>query len=298
MKILAKSIIDKNNIIDKVRKGCNNLEIQLFSDFINKNNDELVEEIKSVCCNVFAVHMPLIDSEEVNLEYFTNDRYEELFFKVCEFSQMLADCYKHEITIIIHNGFSLPMYEKIPELFYTLIEIFDTAIDEYKNINFAFENILPFIIKKDIPLISRSGFLNENAIIAKFFNENCIKSVFGTVLDTCHAMITMRILNKLFDEEPVVKDKKYDLEYYFRENKDTIKVIHLANVEELGYKPLQHGAPFLEQDINILKEIMNLYEKYSYECFITIEVFEKDYLNSVNFLKTKENLERVFYKFY
>lgn len=68
-------------------------------------------------------------------------------------------------------------------------------------------------------------------------------------------------------------------------------LIHLANVGDNGYGKNNHGIGFIQgKDLDLLYDIMKLYNKYEYNCPITIEVREEDYLNPINYLKTKENL--------
>lgn len=81
-----------------------------------------------------------------------------------------------------------------------------------------------------------------------------------------------------------------NLEEYFSRNEPVIKLIHLASVKDLGFKPYTHGTPFTKNDLHLLQRIMALYDKHNYKCPITLEVFETDYLNCVNFAETRANL--------
>jgi hypothetical protein len=290
MKILAKSGPFYDDIIEKYKKDCSNIEIQLLNFLSDKDILDYFNNITKTKSNIYVIHMPLIKEVDLNLEYFTYPKYKETFLRVCKLSQMLANYYKHDITIIIHNGSTLDFYEKIPKLLECIIDLFNNVLSKFKNISFAIENIIPFIIKDNNLIESTNGYLNENVIIAKYLNKVCIKKAFGTVLDTCHAMITIKLIKKLFDNKNYLDYDEYNLESFFHQNRDTIKVIHLSNVKEFGYNKFEHGTPFLDEDMDQLSKIVDLYKKYNYDCFVTIEVFEKDYLNRINFEKTRDNL--------
>jgi hypothetical protein len=81
------------------------------------------------------------------------------------------------------------------------------------------------------------------------------------------------------------------LENYFEWNKNTIGLIHLGNTINSGYGLGEHGAAYsTEEDIELLKEFIALYEKYEFSCPITIEVYEKDYSKCINYEETYNNL--------
>jgi hypothetical protein len=297
MKILAKSAPIKEQILDKIDKGCDGIEIQLLKDFFEEeyNANYFFEKIKNIeNLDVKVVHLPFCESKEFNLEFFEMHNYKKTFLKAVKLSQLLADFYKHNIIIVIHNGFKLEQYLKIPSLLYYIEELFDECLLRYPNVEYAFENILPFVLNKDRDPSSRNGFLYDNVDLAIYFNRRFSTNVFGTVVDTCHFMITERIFKSVFSEKYSDVVENISLEKIFEKNKDIIKLFHLANAKNLGYDFKEHGCSFKEnnEDNEFLNNFFKLYEKYVDDAYITLEIIEDNYLDSKGYLETKNCIQK------
>lgn len=295
MEILAKSLINKKQLDAKIKDGTNKIEIQLLEDFIDENISirELFQETLKSNVVIYNVHAPLTNEEDFNLEYFSQDLIKKIFLKCCELSQEYAYQYNREINIIVHNSFTLQMYKSIPLLLNEIISIFEKVIIKYPDVIISFENIIPFSLKKNF--YGRAGFLKENVDLANYFNNICSKPIFGTTLDICHALTTLKCF-EMFKGEPMYDKYNLNMEYFFMANKDTINNIHLCNLKNIGLGYMEHGTSFdisEFSDFKILHHVIELYRKYEYNALMTLEVIEENYLNCKNFRKTKESLEYI-----
>lgn len=298
MKILAKSAPVGYEINDKVSKGCDGIEIQLLVDFLKEDvpaRQFFDEIIKVNNMDVCVVHMPLLNGENVNLELFTYPIYGNAFLKAAELCQLLADYYGHKIVMIIHNGFTLEQYLHMPVLFGCVINNYlKNSIENYKDIEYAFENILPIVLSKNRFPLTRNGFAFDNVDLAIYLNKIFDTNVFGTVIDTCHYIVSEKIVKSVFAEDYPDVLNDFCLEEFFRRNNGFVKVFHLANVISLGFDKNQHGCGFDEnvEDIEFLNRFFELYYKYADNAFVTLEVYEKDYSDSQNYLLTKHIVDR------
>lgn len=155
----------------------------------------------------------------------------------------------------------------------------------------AIENVIPMEFKADFDNSIRlyNGCYDEVPFIVKDLRKVFDDRV-GTVLDTCHAMMTAYYLDKLavladnFGEEGILP-MKYTLDHYFSMNKGICKLIHFCDFDDNGYRK-NHGVTF--SDIDKVKYLLSLYKKYDYTCGLTLEIREDNYLNCQNYLKTKK----------
>jgi hypothetical protein len=98
-------------------------------------------------------------------------------------------------------------------------------------------------------------------------------------------MITKKYISALFRE---IGDITYmpdlSMDNFFKANKDTAFLIHLASMRGTGYDK-DHCTPFdnLQDCFNML----DIYTKYDYNCPITLEVREDDYIKNENYKATK-----------
>ena len=212
MRILTVSVPEKEKLDEKINEGYNDIEIQLNDLIDDEKRRVYYKNIINTDINVFAVHMPIMKNEDLNIEYFTYKPYKEVFIQTCIFAQMLADHYDHDIIVILRNGFQMEHYEKIPFLMNEIISLFDIEINQCPRIFFAIE--------------TENGFKDENVKLAEYLNKYCIKKVFGTVLNVCHTITTIREMKKLFSNTDM-DISKFTFENYFRINKNTMIIIYL-----------------------------------------------------------------------
>ena len=299
MQILAKSAADPAQIKDKLEKGCDGIEIQLLGDFLDEKNNAQYYYQKIISCagaDVQVVHMPLIKHQDVNLELLTYPVYLKAFKKAVLLSQMLAEEYHHNVILILHNTLTLDQYQHMPVLLREIETLLEYACDNFPQVEYAIENILPLELPEGKTPLGRNGFGFDNVDLTSYFNERfetCNK--FGTVIDTCHAMASYRMLAHILTEDHNGSLKRLRLEDFFIKNHGLLKVIHLTNVHSMGFNPGEHGCSFepdSELDVLFLNRFFDLYYKYASGVPITIEVYEKDYLDSQSYLKTKNMIQK------
>lgn len=286
MYILAKSALKKEDIIAK-SLICKDIELQLFNEF--ENDNDCVEQLYSMVTsipdiNIQAVHSPIIDGEDINIEFIDNATDYFRLFKTIELAGLLSNFYNHEIKVIIHTAFRFDNYKRMPYLLEKIEYFIKMCLQEYDKITICFENVVPCKFNGD-DLFLRNGCLFDNVKLAKYLKEKLNTNRIGTVLDTCHMLVTIRALKKLFKDGYLNKVKEINIERYFIENKEIIKLIHLCNVDHLGYNKGEHGILFRHNgdDINLLSELINFYKEYQYRCDITIEIAESNYIENENF---------------
>ncbi|MBU3182761.1 hypothetical protein [Clostridium psychrophilum] len=285
MKILMKSALKDKEFSARKALDENNIEVQLFEGFYGEeiSLDEYLDTIINSGLNISVIHTPLVEGEAVEIDRFYEKRIKNVFYKTCELSNMLGTKLKKNILVIVHCSMSFKEDIKNPNKIKLIDDTLLYALNKYSNISIAIENVTPIVTNRT-GFYGRGGFLNDSCLYVSYFiNKYGFKDRIGTVLDTCHALTTIKLLQYC----------KIDvtLEQYFDWNKQNVKLIHLANIGDNGYGKDNHGIGFIEgDDLVVLNDIMKLYFKYNYSCPITIEVIEKEYINPLNYLKTKENL--------
>ena len=261
------------------------IEIQLFKEFYNKDISltEYFNTIISSGLNINIIHTPLVDRGDIKTDDFYKKESKDIFIKTCELANMVGDELKKNILVIVHSGMSFEEEKNNLNIIKIIDDTLLYALNKYPDISIALENIIS-IVANSKGVYGKNGFLNDYCLYIDYFIDKYgFKDQIGTVLDTCHALITIKLLQ--YCKIPLTLDQFFDW------NKRNVKLIHLANIGDNGFGENNHGIGFIEcKDLELLNSIMNLYFKYDYNCPITIEVIEKEYSNPVNYLRTKENL--------
>lgn len=292
--ILAKSSLKKADLLNKKQCGAQKIEIQLLKNFINENMNcqSYIDILDGLGLEITAVHTPITCSVDIQVERLVDNKNKEIFFKTCSLAQKFSEHFHNNILVIMHINWSFNDFLKFSNVFEEVNSVINEALQQFKDIEIGIENVIP-IQKSKGTIITRNGYLFDNVEFVNYFRNKYKTDRVGTVLDTCHAITTLRFMNVLY-KNGVELQNELKLEDYFKKNKDTIKLIHLANVKDLGMKVNTHGTPFKDEkeDIRILKDIFKFYNIYEYKCPITIEVFEYDYENCLNYSETVKNIEK------
>jgi sugar phosphate isomerase/epimerase len=287
MNIYAKSKLNQN-IFDKIRKGAPSIEIHLEEDFVDAKdywNEDIVRSVPIV-----AVHAPLLKGNDTDIEVFSN---RQILVKTCDFARRIAEMQNHSVMIICHLSTDPKVLQDLG-VYENLVFFMRDLANTYECLTFAVENVTPFA--SDIK--GHIAFRSVEYDSSPRFVKDVAHERVGTCLDTCHAMMMIRHVNNTVQYLEYDASKfdnatlKSGMEAFFEANKDTICWMHLANAKTHGLFE-DHGRPFDEDDIVQLLEIMRLYAKYDYKCPITIEVREKDYTNAINYVTTRNTLEKV-----
>lgn len=286
MQIYAKSRLNKN-IYDKMNKGADAIEIHLDSDYLEEYKCASLELKKSVPIRV--VHAPLFEGCDTPIE---NMAGREALRNACEIASDIARIQNHSIIVVCHLETHPDLLKKLG-VYDTIVNYIKWIVDAYPNIEIAIENVHHFkLYKNELRFREVNGL--ASIILAKDINHPRV----GTCLDICHALMESRFAKNVveyldgIDVNYAESELGNGLSSYFKANKDTIKLIHLATAKTHGCK-YDHGLPFEEDDQILLKGILDLYDMYKYDVPITIEVKEELYSNGINFEKTNKLLRKL-----
>ena len=293
--IVAKSDLSAPRLLNKKQLGADKIEIQLLESFLTEDFDpnKSIELVMKTGVEVCAVHVPIISKINIEIECLKDKKTCEMFYMSCELAERFANCTGKPVLVIMHIGWTMNEFHRNPEILEKTDYILSSVLERSKNIEIGIENIIPIIKRTGFNPESRNGYLFDNVDYAKYFCSKYKTNRVGTVLDTCHALTTIRFFNLL--KEHGMRGVDFTLDDYFKNNSELIKLIHLANVKGLGYEPFTHGITFTDNysDMQLLRTIIDLYFKHSYSCPVTIEVIEKDYDNALNFSQTLSNINRI-----
>lgn len=285
MQILGKCSLLESQIMDRVRKGATQVELNLSRELMME--DGSITELENAYdlslldrVHVRSVHIPIFVE---NIEDFMNNKYKKLFTETCRLAQLAYDANKdgQKVIVVVHfetdfNKLVITgLAERAKE---TVLE----QVEKYDGIEIGIENVSPILIKEGRPVF-RCGIIDDNIKLCEYIDHERV----GTVLDVCHAMISRDYLR-------VIKTKQKEIELpemsrYFQINKKWIKLIHLATYKGSGYGKGYHGIGFEEKN-ETLEEIVQLYIKEGYKVPVTLEVYEKDYDNSKYYASTRRAL--------
>ena len=292
MQIYAKSKLSQN-IYDKINKGAEGIEVHLDTDYeksFKTINGHFVKDIP-----IKAIHSPFISTNcDSKLDTCVDHKSSwPVLEKTMCFAQKVAEKKGWNIIVIAHLSSNVEEL-KLYDIYDDIVNYLRETIEKFPNVELAIENA------------TKRGGLNDNLVFRSICYDDTVTLVkdihherIGTCLDTCHAMMDVKMMKLMADflgldrvgyDNLVVIQKLRD---YFEINKDVCKWIHLANIEEHG-SGRDHGKPFKKKHKKKLRKIIDLYEEFGYTCPITIEVQEDDYSDAINFAKTKKTLESVF----
>lgn len=272
-----------------VHDGC---EIQLLDDFAanNKPVEDYLAILGEHVNDIKIVHTPLCKNgdlmlEVVNLEDLWYPKFKRILANTCELADAIGKKSKQEIGVIIHTGVNMRDLAIHPRFIYSIGLEFDELLARYSSIYFLIENVvLSTNLHQEFKC--RNGALPNYVDIIDKLKSICeYPDKFKSVLDICHAISSIRMMHRW--------ERDISLEDYFDKAKNTIGLIHLAYVENLGLNPGEHGIPFIEETKADIVKVFELYNKYNYKCPITIEIPEKDYTNCINYKRNREMIKDI-----
>ena len=294
MKLIAKSSCDINQLTDRMDKNLIDIEIQLMEDFFDQNNDiSKYTHIMSGGWDIRHIHAPFIPGgADLPVEYVGDSSVAAVFLKMCKLAQMCAEYYNHDVIVVVHTGTPLSVLLHMPEALIAIEEVVGLALTNYPNIIFSIENGALYSVKHESIHISKCA-LFENVELAKYFNRRFQTNRFGTTIDICHILMSIKVVN-MVGVDPWAQSSIAAIDRFFRQNQDVLNNIHLNNIKNLGLSH-DHGQTFKQRsrkDMELLHNILDIYKKYECLCDITMEISEKDYTNAVNVKKLKKAVEK------
>ncbi|MBK5252989.1 MAG: hypothetical protein JJE03_00730 [Peptostreptococcaceae bacterium] len=296
MKIVAKSILIKEQILDKVNKGCDALEIQLAEELYTSppphNINDLFDNDLLNITDIYSVHLPLGKHRfDTNLDdVFSSDRI-FAFYDGCSIAQKSAKIWNHPVRLILHFEMDFDKMIRADYITDHIITVFRNALNDYPDVIFAIENVIPLLPKQNGWYLSSNGF-DDCVRLVEYLRTQLNTKRFSVVLDTCHAGMTIYYLDVLYSLLNQAHDK-YAMEDFFKAYSEYCDTIHLCTFKEDGFYK-NHGIGF-QDNHKLLEEYVDLWNKYTKNAALVLEVREDDYTNSINFyensLLIKEYLE-------
>lgn len=297
-KIYAKASLSKEQMQTKVDIGCDGIEIQLLSEFIDGKvgNYKSMEDVFNLSdfdeYNIEVVHSPILSFyglSDVTLEDFVDD---DIFFleQVFKVANYFGNKDNKLVPVIVHSETNVALMKSIGDTWGRVITYIGYLLFKYPNTKLLIENVTPNRGKEgDITFCNNFKF--DNIDMVKQLREELNTDRIGTVLDICHAKISEKYVNAIYQLMPEREPEDLSMDNYFRQNKDYIGLIHLADMQGSGYGKGRHGTKLCKDNIDFVEKIIELYNKYDYTCPITLEVEEQDFKNSPNYRESKQTID-------
>lgn len=299
--IYAKSTMSHEQINAKLKAGCDGIEIQLLDELYKDNNRHVYKKVEDVWdLSEFAkypikcVHSPLSDNGDILLEMICDLEDRILFEELFKLTQYFGEIQNNVIPLIIHSE---SFYEALLDLgsnWYNIRNTVKSLLDKYPKVSLLIENVTPVRgIDKSYALHLCNNWAFDNIKMTEVLRREIGTERVGTVLDTCHAMITDKYISGIHE---IAERPKPDctIRNYLLQNRPYCGIIHLAGFKGSGYGPGKHGTPFDEESYDKLCEILSIYEELDYSCPLTLEVGESDYKNVPNYRTEKFYVDKYF----
>lgn len=299
LSIYAKASLDKGEIQEKIRCGCDAIELNLEDDFL-RYGDNFLEHYDKELFEMKAIHVVHVpfnqDQEMLNLEWIFGRKDISVLNNVFALAQYCAEIWNHRIVVVVHSCMSMYDFMQYELLQQRIVNELRVLFTQYDQVDMAIENTVLLELSRTEKFIPRlcNGIYQDTSELVKWLKEYFGDRV-GSVLDTCHAMMTEKYLKILLEavdvchifSDTVVED--VNMEHFFQMNQGICKLIHFSSLCDNGYRE-NHGMPF--ESVDEVRLFLELYEKYQYQCPLTLEIREDNYLDCINYRKTKKLIER------
>lgn len=284
MRIIAKSSLSENHIRSKLN-SCRNIEIQLLEEADNDISFDFVFDIiKRVNedANIRAIHSPICERKAVNLNEIMNPIVYRRLIYTLELAGKVSELQDHSVLAILHTTETLEFFKNNDFIMQYVLYTLGDYMTRFKNLHIGVENVIPIDTDKKRLICYKNGTMFDNVDLVCAMREAlpAVKDRIGTVLDTCHYGVSLKVNSLIFANTDYGLVQEDD---YYIKNKPVIKEIHLANFHNLGITNKDHGILFSDNERDKMKDKILLYKKYDYDCDICIEIKESDYLVSSNF---------------
>lgn len=296
--IYAKASLDMEEIQEKIRCGCDAIELNLEDDFL-LHGDHFLEYYGRelfAAKDIQIVHIPFNqDKEMINLEWIFGHKDISILENVFSLAQYCSGIWNHRVIIVIHSCLAMYDFMQYELLQERMIKELGLLFDKYPQVDIAIENTILLEFGKAGTFVPRlcNGIYQDTSELVRWM-RGYFQDRVGSVLDTCHAMMTEKYLKLLLEMAEIERIfahsilENINMEHYFQMNQGICKLIHFNNFRGNGYRE-NHGTSF--EHLEEVKEILTLYEKYQYRCPLTLEIREEDYSDCRNYRKTKKLIE-------
>lgn len=282
LNIVGKSALENIQLVNSVRDGFNTIELQLFGDFLTTPNEKIFKDILSVDgLMISSVHSPLLYSREVEIEDLGDSNTSYPILKTFYLADLLSQHYKKPMPVVVHASSSMDELLLKKDLLYKIVRELDIAMQLFTNVEVCIENTIP-VISKGARYSTKNSFLFDTVDICKFLREQLKTTKVYTVLDTCHALTSIRFME---ETKEFTNKSTVTLEDFFLNNGNYTRIVHLNNVIDLGLKAGQHSTPFSPtnmKDVELLSNIITYINKYTTNVDCVLEINEEEYVKDSN----------------
>lgn len=273
LNIVGKCADRRSQLEGSLRDGFNVVEIQLLKDFKNRSVDEILRDIRQVNgIKVSSIHSPALEPQGVEIEDIVEYDRKLDVYKTFYIADRLGSEEGREIPVVLHMHSRMYDLDRKGDMLYSLVREVAICLDLFKHISICVENLIPVEVIGG-KLITNNCYMFDNADLVKWLRKKLNTDRIYTVLDTCHLVTSIRVLEILKEDTGA---NIPSIEEFFENNKDVVKIIHLNNVVGLGLTPGKHSVGF-EKDTNLLSKLAICINKYCNNADIVLEMNEEDY---------------------
>lgn len=302
--IYAKSALTHDQIKTKLDIGCDGIEIQLLGELLGPedshhwlNASECFNLSEFTGYPIRVIHAPLIPGHgDTLIERLVDDLDRKLLVNIFAIADFLGKANNVVIPIVMHSETYWEYLQDIGNSWSRLLFYVDDLLERFTNTELLIENVSPLRgigRGKDLHLANNCMF--DNVDLVQKLRLELQTDRIGTVLDTCHQMLTEKYIGLLYDAVGDVAKLDLSLETYFYMNAQYLKLMHVCDMVGSGYGKGRHGVPFTDDTYDKLANILTLHEKYCPNVPMTLEVEETDFSVCDGYRKTKELVDK-FYK--
>lgn len=304
-RVFAKSALRLDEVNAKLDIGCDGIEIQLCDELLGSHGphdwldaDEVFDLNSFVGKKIHSIHMPIIRNRggDVTIERITDNEDSKLLDQVFYIANYFGEKEDRDIRIVMHSEISFETVMDQPSIWHDIIKHINDMLLKYPRTILCLENVTPFRhVKSGEILCLTNNFFDDNVKLCKLLrdsisvNENRI----GVVLDICHQGITEKYM-KLIYELSNIDMPDFSLETYLKIYAPYLKIIHFCDFKNYGHDK-NHGTPFEDQEkVNQMLDLIRNYVDIENIVYLTLEVYENDYVKNDNYIKTKQMVDNYF----
>lgn len=292
MLVLAKSTLKKDMLDDALRHRCDGVELQLLDELLNKGENygqDSYKDIESaidldsfIDYPVRVVHTPVYGQ---NIETLVEHNF-KLLDQVFHIANVYGEMESESIKVVVHSEMTMHQLMARSDAWKKVINGVGCLLFKYPYTELCIENVSPFSIDNN-KLYLHNNFGFDNVVAVKELRRQLQTTRIGTVLDTCHALITNKYISALYNiiNADGVDFEDYSLLNFFKENSDVISLVHISGIEENGLVK-DNGVEIAidTSSIDTLNQIVSYYQGLNYSCPVTIDTYDYRIFSSIKTL--------------
>lgn len=293
MRILAKNGVYLEGLIDKSRKGGEQFELHMLqTDILNREVDEMMQELGGFAPRVRIVHVPI--ERKYSVECLNGGMPVELH-KIFKLATKCGELHNTQERMVVVFHMEMGVTElRTWGLLSNIVRELRTLLYTYPLVDVVFENLMPVCLDNKKVFFANNYYLDtfelvRTELIPQLGEE--LGNRVGVVFDVCHYLATTEWMAGICGLGVEGEQLESILTFMQRsEFKETVKVIHLANSRNMGVYQ-DHGVGFdTEVEVQRLHSLLQVLSEMDYAGYLTLEVQEDDYSNSQVFEKLNSQI--------